>query len=106
MIEEPGPLHTPRQAQALQAVRQHLAAHGRPPALKEIVAEIGGAPSYAYQLIRALVRLGFVRLEHQRARRTLILLTSRLGNVSSAELEAELAGRAARLVQAKRLPRT
>lgn len=51
---------TPRQQAVVDFVGSYLAAHGRPPALKEIAAALGVSRQRATQLVIALERAGHV----------------------------------------------
>lgn len=58
----PRPL-TPRQEQALAAIRQHQHAHGVPPTHRDLAATLGGSLSNVDALLTALKRKGAVLIE-------------------------------------------
>lgn len=84
---------TSRQRQALDAVAAHFAAAGRPPSYKELAARLGIGINAASDLVKALDRCGRLRIVRRRGYLTQIRMILPAAELTTAELEAELATR-------------
>ncbi len=61
------------QRRALDAVRSYIERRGFPPTIKELGEELGIAPASAHELMKQLIRKGYVRRDPGKARSLEIL---------------------------------